>query len=555
MARVLMRELLRYTRNPNSSINPISLSKINHYHSSESTTPSDLSYLSFEIKERRIINTIQTCQHSTKFYQIQSHFITSGFLQNPSIADRVLKLSLNYCDIDYTLFIFKLIHFPDTFCVNTVIKAYACSCLPNKVVRFYFEMLEEDGVLFKPNSYTFSSLISSCTKSKDSRLGKECHGQAVKVGVDRCLYVENPLIHFYASCGFSDDAWKVFGEMSVRDLVSWNSMVDGYVKFGEMGNAHKLFDEMPERNVGSWNVVIKGYLDGKNPGLVLKLFRKMVKVGGRGNDTTIVSVVTACGRSRRLKEGKSVHAFIIRTLTDVSLFIGTALIDMYCRCERSDVARSIFDRMLIKNLVCWNAMITGQSIHGNPRHGLQLFDKMLNLDKVIPDEITYVGVLCACARIGLMPEGKNHFLEMTKVYGIKPSFAHYFCMANLYASHGLVDEAVDFLKSMPVDISISPQSPLWAGLLGSCRFRGDVAIGEQIATALIEADPLNHSHYVLLILIYAVAGRWDDVNRMKCIMKERGIRVPGFSLLDLTDIVNSLEVGDKLEDRIASLNG
>nr|XP_043616553.1 pentatricopeptide repeat-containing protein At3g51320 [Erigeron canadensis] len=546
MARALLmlnHLLLRSTKTPlNPNNNNYYFTK-SHLHSSNSQNPF------FSIKDK-ILNLIQICQNPSQFHQIHTHFITSGFFQNPSLAGRLLKLSLNFCHFNYTLFIFKCIHFPDTFCVNTVIKGYGNG---NEAVRFYYEMLGNDGVLFKPNCFTFSCLISSCTKTGGLGLGKECHGQAVKFGVDRSLFVENALIHMYGCFGENEVAWKVFDEMSVRDLVSWNSMVDGYVKVGEMGFAHNLFDEMPERNVVSWNALMKGYLDWKNPGMVLKLFRKMVEEGVRGNDTTVVSVVTACGRSLRLKEGRSVHDFVVRMWKDASLIIGTVFIDMYSRCGRSDIAQVIFDGMLVKNLVCWNTMITGHSIHGNPKHGLRLFHKMLKVD-LIPDEVTYVGVLCACARLGLLPEGKNHFLEMTKVFNLKPNFAHYWCMANIFASHGLVNDAVEFLKTMPVDINMSPQSSFWAGLLGSCRFQGDMAVGEQIAKALIEEDPLNHRFYVLLYTIYAVAGRWDDVTWMKCMMKERGVSVPGFSLVELTEIVNSLEVRDKWEDRISRLH-
>ncbi|KAL7591396.1 pentatricopeptide repeat-containing protein At3g51320 [Lactuca sativa] len=514
------------------------------YHFSSSKLASDFSY--FSLKDR-IVNLIQTCQNLTRFYQIQSRFITSGFVQNPSMAGRLLKLSLNFCEIDYTLLIFKCINFPDTFCVNTVIKAYASGSLPTKAVGFYFEMLEEEGVLFKPNSFTFPSMISSCTKTKDSVLGEKCHGQAVKVGVDRTLHVENALIHMYSGCGLNNVAWKVFDEMSMRDLVSWNSIVDGYVKVNDMEAAHKLFDKMPERNVVSWNAMMKGYLDVKNPGLVLKLFRKMVTTDGKGNDTSIVTVLTACGRSCRSKEGRSVHAAVIRMFMGVTLIIGTSLIDMYSKCGRPDVAHVIFNTMLIKNIVCWNAMISGESIHGkSPKHALHLFDEMLKLVDITPDEVTYIGVLCACARESLLTEGQNHFLEMTKKFNIKPSFAHYWCMANLYASHGLVKKAVEFLKNMPVDVGLSPQSSLWAGLLGSCRFNGDVAIGEQIAKALIEDDPSNNSYHGLLLIIYAVAGRWEDVTKMKCMMEERGVSVPGFSLVELTEIVHSLKVEDNI---------
>ncbi|GJW77206.1 pentatricopeptide repeat-containing protein [Tanacetum coccineum] len=470
------------------------------------------------------------------------------------MASRILNISLNFYTTDYTLLLFKSITYPDTFCVNTVIKSYALCNLPSYGVGFYFEMLRDDGVSFRPNCFTFPGLISACGRARELGVGKVCHGQVVKYGVGGSLFVENSLVYMYGGCGMSGDAWGVFGGMCVRDLVSWNSMVDGYVKVGDLGRAHRVFDEMGERNVVSWNVLMTGYLDGGSPGNVLKLFREMVGEGGRGNDTTVVSVVTACGRSCRLKEGRSVHGYVVRMLMGVSLTIRTALIDMYSRCGRPDVAQVIFDGMLIKNLVCWNALITGQSIHGNPKHGLELFDKMLKTGELIPDEVTYVGVLCASARLGLLTEGKNYFLDMTEVFNVKPNFAHYWCMANLYASQGFVNEAVELLKNMRINVNMSQQLSLWAGLLGSCRFKGDVVLGEQIAKSLIADDPLNHLYHVLLIIIYAVAGRWDDVSRMKCMMRERGITVPGFSLLELTEIVNNLDASNKLEDIISGLH-
>ncbi|KAL3527244.1 hypothetical protein ACH5RR_011900 [Cinchona calisaya] len=105
---------------------------------------------------------------------------------------------------------------------------------------------------------------------------------------------------------------QVLVNMSVRDIVSWNTMTDSFAKLGELGMAHKLFDAMSERNVISWNIMMSGHLNLGNPGNALKLFRGMLKLGFRGNETTMVNMLTACGRSARLKEGKSVHGILFR---------------------------------------------------------------------------------------------------------------------------------------------------------------------------------------------------------------------------------------------------
>ncbi|KAH6822020.1 hypothetical protein C2S53_014490 [Perilla frutescens var. hirtella] len=296
---------------------------------------------------------------------------TSELFRDPSFADRLLKLSSNLIkDFCYTLLIFKRVEFPDAFRVNTVIKKYFCSSNHAEAVIFYVKMLRGCG--FYPNGFTFPPLISACAKLGCLSLGQMCHGHTVK------------------------------------DLVSWNTIVDGFAKVGEMGLAHRLFDEMLEKNVISWNVVITGYLNFQNPGNALKLFQKMIGQSFDSIDTTMVQVITACGRR--------------------------------------------------KNSVSWNAMILGHCIHGNPAEGLNLYEEMkerirrndnlgieigsdfkLSEGKwILPDELTFIGVLCACSHLGLLEDGRNHFSQMTDVFCIKLNFGHYWCLANLMANVGLM---------------------------------------------------------------------------------------------------------------------
>ncbi|XP_073017392.1 pentatricopeptide repeat-containing protein At3g51320-like [Primulina eburnea] len=514
--------------------------------------------LSNRIKDKALY-FLNSCKSLAHIFQIQAFLITSDLFQDPSFSGRLLKLSADLCDdFYYTVLIFRCINCPDTFCVNRIIKHYSCSSYYEETIAFYIEMLKESR--FYPNNFTFPPLISACAKMNFLSLGQMCQGQTVKFGVDGVLPVQNSLIHFYACCKITDVAMKTFVEMPIKDLVSWNTIIDGFVKAGEMDEAHKLFDSIPERNEVSWNVMIGGYLNFQNPGIAMKLFRNMMKLGFKSNDTTMVNVLTACGRSNRLKEGRSVHGFLLKSFKPSSLNVDSAIIHMYSKCRRVDHAQIIFNRMSSKNLVSWNVMILGHCIHGNPIDGLNLYsemvdnsrtlnkltpnsDKNLNLyekDWILPDEITFIGVLCACARKGMLNEGRNYFSQMIDVFHAKPNFAHYWCMANLMASVGQVQEAVDLLKDIPTETYQFPESSLWAGLFASCRFQGAVNLGEQVAKDLIEQDPQNFSYYALLVNIYAVSGRWEEVNRAKDMMKKRGIsRMPGCNLKDLKEVVHT----------------
>ena len=52
-----------------------------------------------------------------------------------------------------------------------------------------------------------------------------------------------------------------------------------------------------------------------------------------------------------LEEGKQVHAFVIRTNHKDNVFVGSAFVDMYCKCKSITSAEAVFKRMTHKNVV------------------------------------------------------------------------------------------------------------------------------------------------------------------------------------------------------------
>ncbi|XP_010431241.1 PREDICTED: pentatricopeptide repeat-containing protein At3g51320 [Camelina sativa] len=487
------------------------------------------------LKGFKLVEGSSTILH---LFQVHARLITSGNFWDSSWAIRLLKCSSRFGDSSYTVSVHRSIGRLD--CTNSVFKAYLVSSAPRQALGFYFDVVRFG---FFPDSYTFVSLISCIEKTSCIDSGKMCHGQAVKHGCDRVLNVQNSLIHMYTCCGALDLAKKLFVEIPKRDVVSWNSVIKGAVRNGDILHAHKLFDEMPERDLVSWNIMISAYLGANNPGVSISLFREMVGTGLQGNESTFVSLLNACGRSARVKEGRSVHASLIRrALLNSSLVIDTALIDMYGKCKEVDLARRIFDSVSRKNKVTWNVMILGHCLHGNPEDGFELFEAMIN-GKLIPDEVTFVGVLCGCARAGLVSRGESYYTLMVDEFEIKPNFGHQWCMANLYSGAGFPEEAEETLKNLQEE-DVTPESAKWANLLSSSRFTGNPSIGESIAKSLIETDPQNYKYYHLLMNIYSVTGRWEDVDRVREIVKEKKIgRIPGCGLVDLKEIVHGLRLG------------
>ncbi|KAK6924525.1 Pentatricopeptide repeat [Dillenia turbinata] len=248
----------------------------------------------------------------------------------------------------------------------------------------------------------------------------------------------------------------------------------------------------------------------------------------RPNDTTMVSVIALCVRSARLREGRSVDGFLLKMFLKLSVILQTVVIDMYGKCQRGI------------------ASMVSQS------EGLSLFAEMVdgiypNREELHPDEITFIGVLCACARLGQQMDGRNYFKRMIDEFGIKPTFAHHWCMANLFVRHGLIQEALEMIRNLPQNLEDqSPQSQCWAHLLGSSRYEGDVSLGEQIARSLIESEPDNLMCYALPLNVYAAGGQWQEVSMLREMVQERGFeRRPGCSLVDLNEIVHKFRLQEK----------
>ncbi|XP_020254339.1 pentatricopeptide repeat-containing protein At2g02980, chloroplastic-like [Asparagus officinalis] len=97
----------------------------------------------------------------------------------------------------------------------------------------------------------------------------------------------------------------------------------------------------------------------------------------------------------------------------------------------------------------------------------------------------------------------------------------------------MIKEAVEFMDGMPVE----PQPGLLGAIAGACRTHGELELGEEVAKRLIELEPKHGGRYVLLANIYAAARRWDDMEMVRRMLKERRVsKVAGNSLVELKSV-------------------
>ncbi|PIA34165.1 hypothetical protein AQUCO_03800027v1 [Aquilegia coerulea] len=514
------------------------------------------------LQQSTITQALNAFSNMFELKQIHAHIIKSDF--NPDLkfflTTRLLVFAAisNSGELSYAKTLFNNIKYPSHFMYNTMIRGYSQSNQPIGSIHLYVQMLQK-GIF--PDKFTYPFLIRSCCLCSLFLIGKQIHSHVLKFGFCLDVYVVNNLISMYSGCGELDNArnvfeecfnvvdivsWttlvtgysnsggidvarKYFDEMPQRNTVSWNAMVAGYARGGQIVKARELFDEMPEKDVASWSVMISGYSQSGMAKEAMGLFQEMVSTGFMPNESALVSAVSACAQLRALDQGEWLHNYIKEHMFEVNVILGTALLDMYGKCGNVEKAFLVFNKMPIKNVMTWNSMIAGLFLNGCGKQALALFEQMQKMGPP-PNNITFIGLLTGCSHLGMVHEGHQIFNIMTQVYKIKPQLEHYGCMVDLLGRAGLIKEALDFVEKMPVE----PHPGLWGALVSACRIHGEIELGEELGKHLIKLEPQHSGRYMLLLNMFAAANRWDDVARMRNLLKEKKVlKNPGNSIIKL----------------------
>lgn len=86
----------------------------------------------------------------------------------------------------------------------------------------------------------------------------------------------------------------------------------------------------------------------------------------------------------------------------------------------------------------------------------------------------------------------------------------------------------------------------WASLLSACQLHRHVELAELSAQKVFELDPRGVGSYVCLSNLYAAEKRWDDVNKVRTIVRGKRLnKAPGCSFVEVDKVVHRFFVGDK----------
>ncbi|KAL7139324.1 hypothetical protein ABFS83_09G043100 [Erythranthe nasuta] len=399
----------------------------------------------------------------------------------------------------------------DLVAINAMICGHSHNREDEEALTLFVEMRKR---CMEFDQATLLAVLNAIAASEDIVFCKQVHSLVVKSGYRDDSFVLNSLVDSYGKCRHVLDAARVFEECPDTDLPSYTSLMTTYAQCGYGEEA-------------------------------LKLYSKLLDMELKPDSFICSSLLNACANLSAYEQGKQIHVHVLKLGFMSDVFAGNSLVNMYAKCGSVEDAGNAFDEIPERTVVSWSAMIGGLAQHGHAKEALRLFDDMLS-DGVSPNHVTLVSVLCACNHTGLVDKAQRYFDTMKEQFGIERTHEHYACMIDVLGRSGNLDKAVDLVNNMPFEAN----GAIWGALLGAAKTHKNVELGQRAANMLYALEPEKSGTHVLLANIYASAGLWEDVAKVRRLMKESRVKKePGMSWMEVKDNIYTFTAGDRSNPR------
>lgn len=447
--------------------------------------------------------------------QIHSYVIRTGMNSNVSIDTSIANMYVKCGWLEGAKLVFDRMADKNAVVWTGLMVGYTEDEKLEEVLELFAEMVRKS---VEVDDFVFSIILKACAGLEDLIMGRQIHGYSVKLGLDSEVSVGTPLVDFYVKCANFESAYRAFERIHEPNDVSWSAIISGYCQSGK-------FEEC------------------------VKIFQSLICKGVTLNSFVYTSIFQACSAIADVNLGTQVHADAIKRGL-VALLHGTsAMITMYSKCGRLDYAYRAFESIGKPDTVAWTSIISGYAYHGNASEALRLFHRMQD-SGVRPNSVTFIAVLTACSHSGLVTEGKQYLDSMSCVYDVEPTIDHYDCMIDVYSRAGLLQEALELIKSMPFE----PDAMSWKSLLGGCWIHRNLELGKFAAENLLQLDPEDTASYIIMFNLYASSGKWEEAAVFRRMMAERNLRKEiGCSWITVQGEKHRFIVGDQHHPQIEQI--
>ncbi|KAH7279031.1 hypothetical protein KP509_37G002100 [Ceratopteris richardii] len=391
---------------------------------------------------------------------------------------------------------------------TTIIGGYTQHGHNNDALSFFYQMQHEN---FLPDAAILTCILRACSNEELVDRGYEIHSQIVEDGVlDDDIRVGTALIDMYLRSGFLSEAYDVFNELSVHDIVSWTVLIAGYAQSGYSKEALQSFEQMQLR--GFWP------------------------------DATIYSsTLKACSNMNALGKGQELHTQIVKYgLLEHDVIVGTALISMYAKCGMLIDAEDVFVKLPECNVISWNALVAGYAQIADNEAALYCFQCMEDVG-ASPDIVTFLCLSRVCGSLGAAYNGLwlhgeivkrwilDHntalagsalvdmyanccMLEVAKnvLQKLQRDIVSWNALMAGYAHLGDFEHIVDCLKKL-IEENLNPDPFTLSIVLNTCNHAGLIEEGQVVFESMFRGFCITPSfdHYIIMVDLFGRAGLLD----------------------------------------------
>ncbi|KAI5083814.1 hypothetical protein GOP47_0003557 [Adiantum capillus-veneris] len=369
---------------------------------------------------------------------------------------------------------------------------------PQQALSLYSKILE---VSIQPSKYTFVSLLKACLKLKDVECGHRLHVDISKRGLESDLFVGSALVDMFAKFDLMQKAQEVFDKLANKDAMPWNAMISAYSRQGHCREA-------------------------------LDYYERMQSEGVTANVVTFVCVLKACSGMAASDDGREIHVEVSRRGFDKGLVVGNTLIDMYGKCGLPMKAQDVFDKLPVRDVISWTALISGYVRHGCGIAALNCF-KQMKLQGFSPDVVTLVCSLKACGMTKSVKVGEDIHAEIARDGLLEKNPLVGNALVDMYAKCGLLEKAQEVFAKLRVRDATS-----WNALIAGYCKQGfgheTLASFEQMRSAGVSPDAVTLS---CILKALGNLGAIDYVSEVHAAVSKGGLLktdlVVGNGLVDM----------------------
>lgn len=308
----------------------------------EGTLPDALSFV-------RVLDAISSPSVLKEGKQTHVSLVGAGLEWNVVVATSLLNMYKNCGSLKSAGMLFHEMCERDTVAWNAFIEANTQNVNEKFALQMY-EQMQQEAVL--PEKTTYISVLSTCAN----------HG-------------------VLAECKWTHA--RIASRFNVFDLKLGNALLNTYAKCGSVDEAQRMFQEMPVKDIFSWNTITAAHAQNGQGKVALQLLPTMRAAGITPNGVTFVSILSACSHAGLFCEASQ---FLLSMEQDYGMTPDVehhnCVIDLLGRAGRLDEAEKWMKEMSVEpTSVSWLILLNACKKYFDVERGERAAEHVFRMDQ------------------------------------------------------------------------------------------------------------------------------------------------------------------------------